>query len=298
MSSAPTTNTSSALPAIPPLNEWSAFLDTQVLPVLRITERQINELRQEEENADARRLAKIILNDPVMTVGVIAFMQTRRSRALHNDIRTIHSALVMAGLPPFFAAFSSLPTLENTLNKQPRALLSVLRIIQRAQRAADYAEDWAIRQHDLNMEEVRTAALLHDLAEILVGAFFPRHLLAIESALKQHPGMRSGDAQQQILGFTCRDLQKLLNQHWNLPELLQNLMDMDSHDQPTPRVATVGLAIRLARHSAHGWLDAALPDDLNAISQLLHLPLHMLYRHLNVPDEVVEKLNAHFAAQQ
>lgn len=53
------------------------------------------------------------------------------------------------------------------------ALLGVLQIIRRAQRAADYAQDWAIWRHDINMEEVRIAALLHDLAEILVWCSAP-----------------------------------------------------------------------------------------------------------------------------
>jgi hypothetical protein len=33
----------------------------------------------------------------------------------------------------------------------------------------------------------------------------------------------------------------------------------------------VQLAIRLARHSAQGWDNAALPDDLRDIGQLLNL---------------------------
>jgi hypothetical protein len=33
----------------------------------------------------------------------------------------------------------------------------------------------------------------------------------------------------------------------------------------------VRLAIRLARHSAHGWEDPALPDDVREIADLLQL---------------------------
>ena len=33
----------------------------------------------------------------------------------------------------------------------------------------------------------------------------------------------------------------------------------------------VSLAVRLARHSAHGWDDPALPDDYVAIGRLLNI---------------------------
>jgi hypothetical protein len=40
----------------------------------------------------------------------------------------------------------------------------------------------------------------------------------------------------------------------------------------------VNLAIRVARHSARGWDDAALPDDLREIGELLQLtPTHTLH---------------------
>lgn len=37
------------------------------------------------------------------------------------------------------------------------------------------------------------------------------------------------------------------------------------------RVRNVILAVNLARHSANGWDDAALPDDYEDIAKLLHL---------------------------
>jgi hypothetical protein len=50
---------------------------------------------------------------------------------------------------------------------------------------------------------------------------------------------------------------------------LLNLMDAENSQKP--RVRNVVLADRLARHSAHGWDDAALPDDYSEIGGLLHM---------------------------
>ena len=40
---------------------------------------------------------------------------------------------------------------------------------------------------------------------------------------------------------------------------------------PSPSAKNVVLAIRLARHTAQGWDNAALPDDVRDIARLLNL---------------------------
>ena len=46
---------------------------------------------------------------------------------------------------------------------------------------------------------------------------------------------------------------------------------MDDNSSKLQRVRNVILAVNLARHSANGWNDAALPDDYEEIAKLLHL---------------------------
>ena len=256
--------------ALPDIDSWTLLFSNNGLPVLRITKRRLDEMRADLDRVDARELAHLILQDPIMTVRVLAYIQPLRGRALQRDITTIASAVMMAGIEPFFHRFSELFTVEDQVREAgPQALLGVLQVIRRAQRAADYAQEWAIWRHDINMEEVRIAALLHDLAEILVWCSAPKLGLALQEKLKTHPGMRSADAQQQLLGFTFLDIQRELCRVWHLPELLRTLIDDDNADQP--RVKNVALAVRLARHSSHDWEDPALPDDYTEIGELLHI---------------------------
>lgn len=81
--------------------------------------------------------------------------------------------------------------------------------------------------------------------------------------------MRSRIAQEQVLGFHFADLQLALASKWSLPKLLLALMDDECAMQP--RVRNVALAVNLSRHSAKGWLDAALPDDYKEIGELLNM---------------------------
>jgi HD-like signal output (HDOD) protein len=256
--------------ALPDLDAWSLLFSNNGLPVLRVTKRRIEEMRANLDHVDARELARLILQDPIMTVRVLAFTQPMRGRSLQHDITTIASSVVMAGIEPFFNYFSELFTIEDQLKEAgPRALLGVLQIVRRAQRAADYAQEWAIWRHDVNMEEVRIAALLHDLAETLVWCSAPRLGLDILEQQTANPTMRSADAQKKTLGFTFQEIQLELCRIWNLPDLLRTLIDEDN--TANPRVRNVTLAVRLARHSSYSWEDPALPDDYKEIGELLNI---------------------------
>jgi hypothetical protein len=66
---------------------------------------------------------------------------------------------------------------------------------------------------------------------------------------------------------------------WRLPPLLVRISDdRASH---LVQVRNVQLAIRVARHSAQGWDNPALPDDVDEIAALLNLAieptLHLLH---------------------
>ena len=267
--------------ALPDIESWVLRFSNNELPVLRLTKRRLEEMRARLERVDARELARLILQDPIMTVLVLAYIQPLRGKALQRDITTIAGAVMMAGIEPFFEHFSSLQTIEEHLHgEDSHALLGILHIVRRAQRAADYAQDWAIWRHDINMEEVRIAALLHDLAEILVWCAAPTLGLAIQKLQTDNPTMRSADAQKQVLGFCLLDLQRELCRVWHLPLLLQHLIDDDNAEQA--RVRNVTLAVRLARHSSHGWNDPALPDDIESIGTLLNLSSEAVRQRLGL----------------
>lgn len=272
---------------LPDIESWVLLFSGNSLPVLRLSKKRLDEMRADLDGVDARELARLILQDPILTVRVLAYIQPLRGRSLQRDITTIASAVMMAGIMPFFQRFSELFTIEDQLKGQdPHALLGVLHIIRRAQRAADYAQDWAIWRHDINMEEVRIAALLHDLAEMLVWCFAPSLGLRIQALQTANPTMRSADAQSRVLGgFSFLDIQRELCRVWHLPDLLRTLID--DNNAESARVRNVTLAVRLARHSAHGWDDPALPDDYREIGDLLHLTPNAVRQRLGqaVPED-------------
>lgn len=250
---------------------WVHALDAVEIPVLRRTVEELAHLREHEERVVARDIARVLLHDPMFTLRVLRYLQEHRRATQITDITTVEHALMMLGITPFFEHFGDLPAVESSLAGRPLALEGLMHVVCRAHHAAFYAHDWANLRHERRADEVAIAALLHDLAEMLLWCFAPEMSLRIAAMLRSDSSLRSSAAQSRVLGFKLADLQGALIAAWSLAALLQSLMD--DAQATHPRVINVALAINLARHSADGWDNPALPDDYAAIQQFLKLPL-------------------------
>jgi HD-like signal output (HDOD) protein len=252
------------------LDRWVAVLSRADLPVLKQTARDLAALREDDDRLTAGSIADIIARDPMMTVKLLRYLQQHKHRAQTTEVVQVEQALLMLGVEPFYRNVPAQPLAEEMLKSHIVALPPMLRVVHRSHRASEYAKDWAARLRDLHYEEVRIAALLHDIAEILMWCFAPEQMLKIRDMQQKDKALRSRDVQQQVFGFPLLDLQRELAQQWELPQLLLTLMNDSSANQP--RVRNVVLAVNLARHSANGWDDAALPDDYRDIGELLRIP--------------------------
>jgi HD-like signal output (HDOD) protein len=269
------------------LETWVLYFSGTELPILRQTARRLETARLDIDKVSGRDIARIVLQDPLMAVRMLAYIQPFRGKHLRSDITTIDSAVMMFGIEPFFTKFENPLTIESMLKDEPQALLGLLQVVRRAQRASRYAHDWAFARHDVNIEEVTLATLLHDLSEILLWCFAPKLAIEIRTMQQADKTLRSALAQERVLGITLFDLQLALCHAWHLPGLLATLMDDEHNEQP--RVRNVTLAVNLARHSSNGWTDAALPDDFSAIEKLLHIDRETLMARLEIPPEALPK---------
>jgi HD-like signal output (HDOD) protein len=256
------------------LTAWTRYFARADIPVLRRTVVELDAMRERADTLNAQEVAEVVMRDPLMTLKVLAHMSTHKGRRQLTDIETVEATIVMLGAPPFFRIFSNMTVVEDTLREQPEAHLGLMRVITRAYRAACFARDWASYRQDLDAEQIIIAALLHDLAEMLLWCFAPALALKIKAMQKTLTGLRSTAAQRDVLHVELNDLEIALMKHWRLPELLLEMLD-DKHANNS-RVRNVVYAINLARHCANGWNDPALPDDYRNIADLLHAtPQHV-----------------------
>lgn len=253
------------------LAHWLTFLADAEIPVLKHTAREIARLREDEDNLGARGVAAVVLQDPMMAARLLRHLQAHKNQKQSRELVQIEQTLLMMGITRFFELLKPEPTVEETLHDHLEALVELLHVVHRAHRASHYAFDWALRLHDLHAEEIRIAALLHDLAEILMWCFAPADMLKIRAMQKADKTLRSKDTQRQVLGFTLHELHRAVTEAWDMPELLVYLMEDEQADNR--RLKNVKFAVDLARHSANGWDDAALPDDYSGIAELLRMPV-------------------------
>jgi len=247
-------------------------------------------MRGDLERVSVRQVAAAVQNDPLMTCRLLVYVaKVRRGSSATHDIETTEQALLMIGVVRFLETFTKVTTVEQMLGEKREALVGALRVAGRSRHAARFATDWAVFRNDMHVFEIATAALLHDIAELMAWIYAPDTMLKMDETCKAFPRRRTADIQTELFGFTFNDLKLALNRAWQAPEYLMELMD---DDQPGthPSHQTVRLATALARHSQRGWDDPAIPDDLRGISELLKIPVSGVAARLGIelPPSMVE----------
>ena len=250
---------------------WVRYFRLLDIPVLASTAAALEEMREIEDDVDARTIAEVIGRDPLMTLKVLVYASTQGANRRLTDAETVVEALVLMGITPFFRAFGPQPTVEDRLAGHPEALEGLRGVLRRADRAARFAASFAIHRADHDAVVLHEAAQLHDFTEMLLWLHAPESALELQRRQRLDVTLRSCAAQRDVLNAELNDIQHVLMQLWRLPEILVRITD-DSLAENS-QVRNVLLAIRLARHTMDGWDNAALPDDIRDIAALLHLGL-------------------------
>lgn len=251
------------------LNAWTEHFRRAEIPVLAQTAEAIEAMRANEDDVDANAIGEMVSNDPLMTLKVLAYAATHRSARMVTDTETVTATLVMMGISPFFRAFGLQPTIEQRLADHPEALQGLNDVIRRAHRGATFALAFAVHRMDPDAPLIHEAALLHDFAEMLLWCHAPVLALRIRAAQRADATLRSVAIQREQLGIALYEVKQALMKAWRLPEMLRRISD--ERDTEQTNVRNVLLAVRLARHTAGGWDNAALPDDVADIAALLNL---------------------------
>jgi len=268
--------------ALRDLGAWTECFRDAEIPVMASTAEALEALRANEDDVDANLLGEMIASDPLMTLKVQAYAAHQRRRRLVTDTETVTASLVMMGISPFFRHFGPQPTIEYTLRDSADAFDGLQHVLRRAHRAANFALGFAVRRMDHDAAVIHQAALLHDFAEMLLWCHAPALALRIREAQRADSTLRSSVAQLDVLHVELPDLQHALMQTWRLPRLLMDITNDRQAEHPSAK--SVVLAIRLARHTAQGWDNAAVPDDVHDIAQLLNLSDGATLRLLNELD--------------
>ena len=163
-------------------------------------------------------------------------------------------------------------------------------MLDRAERAGQFALAFAVHRGDMDASIIHQAAFLNDFAEMLVWLHAPALAVAMRDAQTADSTLRSSTVQKAVLGIEIADLRQALMKLWRLPELLVNISD-DRHAERAI-VKCVVLAARLARHTSVDWKNAGVPDDIEEIAKLLNASPRVALAFLHKVDHpMVETAN-------
>ena len=245
---------------------WAEFLATNPLPILDSTQNSLSTLKLYDDRLLPNELATIILRDPLHTILLLQYIQHNPNKLRSVDITTIEHALMMLGVEPFYKIFGNTLTVKEQLADNSVVFNSVLKVARRSYIASRLAQDWAAKRMDIESEEIEIAALIHDMAEILLWINAPAHAYMIKDLMKKNPEMRSASAQKKVIGVSLVDVEIKLCELWGLPNLL---IDLLQNKDKNVRMTCVDLAVKIARHSSENYNNPALPDDWIELTDLL-----------------------------
>jgi hypothetical protein len=283
---------------LPDTLAWIRHIEHTAVPVLSRTADALAHLRKRIDDLAPREVADVVIEDPLMSLKVLIWAGKRLARnmrvtrsMLGNEIDTIETAIVSTGIAPFFRKFEHLETVEARLATLPEARLGLLQVLGRSMAAANFASDWAGYRNDLYIRNIAEAAMLHDVAEMLVWVFAPKLSLRMQAYRRTFPQARASEVQKLVLGITFSQLEFTIVQQWHVSGLLKKLTDEAYAD--TPQVKNVVLAANLARHLANSSNDPALPDDFAEIGKLLRTSPEWVREHvLGEPQENLQPIQA------
>jgi len=250
------------------IGAWTHYFLNAEIPVLAATARALETMRAIEDDVDANMLTPIIQADPLMTLKLLARVGSLRRPGSTTETESVTTCLVLMGIAPFFRHFGPQRTVEDWLFDQPEAQKGLQELPKRAERAGQFALAFAVHRGDTDATVIHQAAFLHDFADMLIWLHAPTLSVKIRDAQATDSTLRSNVIQREILGIEITDLRQSMMKLWHLPELLVSISD-ERHAERA-NVKCVVLAVRLARHTAVNWENAAVPDDIDDIARLLN----------------------------
>lgn len=235
--------------------QWVSGISIAELPVFSHTISELAKLALRGERAPPNDITQVVLHDPLLTLRLMAAVNNRKSR-LGAEITTVEHAIMMMGVQPFFHRFAGLISVEEHLKSDPRALDALRCTVSRAHHAAYQARDWAIYRTDIESEEIFVAAMLAEVAGMV--------LLCLAPDKAKKLGQEGAE-------FTLTELRDALLATQKIPDFLQDLMDASKSNHP--RALNVTLAGTISHQAEQGWYGDALMRDMEAAAAFLHLSL-------------------------
>lgn len=234
------------------------------IPVMNSTRSAIVALGRKQDSVSAAEIATVVLTDPMMTLRLMKQANDRPRKGLTENVGIIQHAVMLLGMTQTFTVLGKNPVVDSMPDKAARIGIHVA--AARSYHAACLARDFGIQRIDVNVEEMYIAAMMHDVAELLLWSAEPERMKELAKARKS---MAFEAAEQQIFGFELSELSLQLAQKWYLTDLAISSLQ-PAECERLQRSRLVMQCSRLSRHVEMGWYGDEVQADIAALAQSMN----------------------------
>ena len=275
----------------PSLNDWVRRIRDEEMPIFGHTVQRILSVAEDDE-ASAKQLAQVVLQDASMTTRILKLVNTTYYKTREENISTISRAVVLLGFDTVRNMCLSISLVDAFVRSNARERLTSE--LARAIHAAVQARSIAFERGDPSPEEVFIATLLCHIGDMAFWCFSEHQADELDAAMQQ-PDCTPEQAQDEVLGFHLSQLSSSLAHEWRLSPLLREILA-----RPAPKHArsqNVRLAHELARNAEiHGWQAPPTRKTIEQIAKLTGQDAQELTQAMHQNARESAQIAAHFGA--
>ena len=255
-----------ALPERPSIDEWVARLSDEELPLFAHTARRIASI-SEQNLTSVAHMAEVILSDSAMTARVLRTANSAYYNPTSQTISTVSKAIVVLGFNTVRNIALSITMVDTVLSgvQHDRAIEELVRSFH----AAIQAKEIAMAQGQLDVEEVFIAALLRRLGNMVFWCFPYGYAHVLDYEYCQSRDEET--AELNILGFSLKQLTRVLTQEWHLSQILDRALDDTNQEGEENHrlIDCIELGYELAIAAEAGWRERKTKKMIFEIASFL-----------------------------
>jgi HD-like signal output (HDOD) protein len=186
-----------------------------------------------DANVDMKRVAELINSDPAILAQVLKIVNSAYY-GLPREVKNVQFAIAFLGLNEVYRMVLSLSVI-NTLAIDKK---DELKEFWFHSFYAALCTKYLAKKYEphLSLEELWSAAMLHDIGKLVYLKFFPDHYRALREYSKEH-GCLFSEAERHFSLPSSAYLGTLLCEHWRLPDEIRQACACNTLEHLTPMKA-------------------------------------------------------------
>lgn len=241
------------------LEAWTDFLKDKEIPIMQASKLILQALAEGGlENVAPKELVRLVVGDPFLAINLLRRAQQHRSHKMERESATPLATIMQVGL-------NGLMELVEQCQVADGSERGLAECAFQSATASYLARRWAFLAADTSLDEIAMAALLADIGEMMLWNFVPDVPIAVLVRRKSHPGLRSSQAQNMVIGTSFKDISLALATAWDLPPLTAMLI----RGEDNFRANIARIASNTARHLRRDPDNPIVRADVAAILECL-----------------------------